>query len=125
VLVSNADGTEWTSRSVDTSAGLFTIAWQGQRGISAGDRGVLFVTSDGGATWSEPKRPKLFNWIAGSAFVGEQGAIAVGEGGLILHSEDRGATWTSAAAPAAGVEPVIGMGGEQRHPAPKPAEATH
>ena len=125
VLVSNADGTEWTSRSVDTSAGLFTIAWQGQRGISAGDRGVLYVTSDGGATWTEPNRPKLFNWIAGTTFVGEQGAIAVGEGGLILHSEDRGATWTSAAAPAAGVEPVIGMGGEQRHPAKKPGEATH
>ena len=71
VLVSNADGSEWTSRSVETSAGLFSIAWKGQRGIAAGDRGVLFVTSDGGATWTEPKRPKLFNWIAGAAFVGE------------------------------------------------------
>jgi photosystem II stability/assembly factor-like uncharacterized protein len=126
VLVANGDGSEWTSHSVDTSAGLFTIAWQGQRGIAAGDRGVLFVTSDGGATWTEPKRPKLFNWIASAAFVGEHGAIAVGEGGLILHSEDGGATWTSASAPASGVEPNIGMGGEQKHaPAAKPGEATH
>lgn len=127
VLVGNADGSQWTSRSVDTSAGLFSIAWQGQRGIAAGDRGVLFVTSDGGATWAEPKRPKLFNWIAGTAFVGDKGAIAVGEGGLILHSEDSGATWTAAAAPASAVEPNLGgMGGEQKKkPADKPAEATH
>jgi photosystem II stability/assembly factor-like uncharacterized protein len=127
VLVSNADGSEWTSRSVETSAGLFSIAWKGQRGIAAGDRGVLFVTSDGGATWTEPKRPKLFNWIAGAAFVGEGKAIAVGEGGLILQSEDSGATWTAAAAPAAAVEPNIGLGGEQRgkKPAEKPTVVTH
>jgi photosystem II stability/assembly factor-like uncharacterized protein len=126
VLVGNADGSEWTSRSVETSAGLFAIAWQGQRGITAGDRGVLFVTSDGGATWTEPKRPKLFNWIAGTAFVGQNGALAVGEGGLILRSEDGGASWTSAAAPASGVEPNIKIGGEQRKPpTEKPVEATH
>jgi len=126
VLVANAEGTEWTSHSVDTTAGLFAIAWQGQRGVTAGDRGVLFVTSDGGATWKEPNRPKLFNWIAGTTFVGEHGAIAVGEGGLILHSEDNGASWTSASAPASGVEPNIGMGGEQKHaPAEKSGEATH
>src|SRR5262249_20251048 len=75
VLVANADGSEWTSHSVETSAGLFTIAWQGQRGVTAGDRGVLFVTQDGGATWSEPKRPKVFNWIAGTAFADDKTAL--------------------------------------------------
>jgi photosystem II stability/assembly factor-like uncharacterized protein len=126
VLVANADGSEWSSRSVETSAGLFAIAWQGQRGIAAGDRGVIFVTSDGGATWTEASRPKLFNWIGSTAFVGEHGAIAVGEGGLILHSADGGATWTSASAPGSGVEPNIHMGGAQRHPpADKPSEESH
>jgi photosystem II stability/assembly factor-like uncharacterized protein len=126
VLVANADGTEWSSHSVETSAGLFAIAWQGQRGIAAGDRGVLFVTSDGGATWKEATRPKLFNWIGSAAFVGASGAIAVGEGGLILHSADGGATWTSASLPASPVEPNIHMGGDQKHvPAEKPADASH
>ena len=78
VLVGNADGSEWTSRSVDTSAGLFAIAWQGEHGITAGDRGVLFVTSDGGATWTEAKRPKLFNWIGSATLRGRQGS---GRGG--------------------------------------------
>jgi photosystem II stability/assembly factor-like uncharacterized protein len=124
VLVSNADGSEWTSRSVDTSAGLFSIAWRGQNGITGGDRGVLFVTSDGGATWTEPKRPKLFNWISGTTFVGDREAVAVGEGGLILRSEDAGASWAAAAAPAAAVEPNVHMGGEQRKPE-NSSEATH
>lgn len=127
VLVSNADGSEWTSRSVDTTAGLFAISWRGQNGITAGDRGVLFVTSDGGATWTEPKHPKLFNWIAGTTWVGEREAVAVGEGGLILRSEDGGASWTAAAPPASGVEPNLrGMGGPEKKPTTdKPAEATH
>ncbi|MFI5316301.1 MAG: WD40/YVTN/BNR-like repeat-containing protein [Myxococcota bacterium] len=127
VLVANADGSEWTSHSVDTSAGLFAIAWQGQRGIAAGDRGVLFVTADGGATWKEPQRPKLFNWIAGATFLSEREAVVVGEGGLILRSDDGGASWSAAAALAQAVEPNIGgMGGEQKKgPAEKPADATH
>ncbi|HTO70728.1 MAG TPA: YCF48-related protein [Myxococcota bacterium] len=119
VLVGNADGSEWTSRSVDTSAGLFTIAWQGQRGVAAGDRGVLFVTNDGGATWAEPKRPKLFNWIAGTAFAGSNVALAVGEGGLILRSEDGGATWTAPSLAEPGVAPNLhAVGGPEKKSAP-------
>jgi len=127
VLVANPDGSEWTSHSVDTTAGLFAIAWQGQRGITAGDRGVLFVTSDGGATWTEPKRPKLFNWLASAAFVSDREAIVVGEAGLILRSEDGGQTWTTAALPAPAVEPNLrGMGGPQKPaPAEKPGDAKH
>jgi photosystem II stability/assembly factor-like uncharacterized protein len=127
VLVANADGSEWTSRSVDTTAGLFAIAWQGQHGIAAGDRGVLFVTSDGGASWTEPQRPKLFNWISSAAFVNDHEAIVVGEGGLILRSEDGGATWTTASLPAPAVEPSLrGMGGPQKKaPAEKPDSEKH
>ncbi|HTO52466.1 MAG TPA: YCF48-related protein [Myxococcota bacterium] len=125
VLVSNADGSAWTSRSVDTTAGLFSIAWRGQTGITGGDRGVLFITSDGGTTWKEPNRPKLFNWIASTTFVGEREAVAVGEGGLILRSEDDGATWKAAAAPASAVEPNVHMGGEQKAPAEGGTETTH
>jgi photosystem II stability/assembly factor-like uncharacterized protein len=124
VLVANADGSEWTSRSVDTTAGLFAIAWQGQSGIAAGDRGVLYVTGDGGATWKEPTRPKLFNWIASATFASDKTALAVGEGGLILRSEDGGASWTATASPAQGVEPHIrAMGGPEKKPAAKPGEA--
>ena len=122
VLVANADGSEWTSHSIDTTAGLFTISWQGQRGVAAGDRGVLYVTSDGGATWTEPKRPKLFNWIAGTTFASGQNELAVGEGGLILRSEDAGATWTAATPTEQKVDPHLhAVGGpEKKSEAKKP-----
>ena len=119
VLVANADGSEWTSRSVDTTAGLFTISWQGQRAVAGGDRGVLFVTSDGGATWTEPKRPKLFNWIAASTFAGDKNAIAVGEGGLILRSDDGGQSWAAATTTEPRLDPNLRAVGGPEH---KPAE---
>jgi photosystem II stability/assembly factor-like uncharacterized protein len=115
VLAAGPDGGEWTSRSVETNAGLFAIAWQGQRGIAAGDRGVLYRTEDGGQTWSQPTRPKLFNWLTSAAFVGQNDVIVVGEGGLILRSEDGGATFSAAVTPSKKIEPELkGMGGEQK-----------
>ena len=51
---------------------------------------MLYRTEDGGQTWTEPKRPKLFNWLTSAAFVGQNDVIVVGEGGLILRSEDGG-----------------------------------
>lgn len=117
VLAAGPDGAEWTSRSVETNAGLFAIAWKGQEGIAAGDRGVLYRTTDGGQTWTQPQRPKLFNWLTSAAFVGQKDVIVVGEGGLILRSEDGGATFTAALTPSKKIEPELkGMGGEQKKP---------
>jgi photosystem II stability/assembly factor-like uncharacterized protein len=48
VLVSSDAGAVWESRSVDTTAELFAIAWNGEHGARGGDRGVIFVSTDGG-----------------------------------------------------------------------------
>jgi photosystem II stability/assembly factor-like uncharacterized protein len=116
VIVSSEGGAKWESRSVDTSAGLFAIAWQGEQGVAVGDRGVLFVTQDGGKTWTDPKRPKLFNWLSGATFPSATEALVVGEGGLVLRSEDGGATWVAATTPSLSTEPPMQpLGGSERN----------
>jgi photosystem II stability/assembly factor-like uncharacterized protein len=113
VLVSSEGGSIWDLRAVDTTAGLFGIAWNGDHGVAAGDRGVIYVSTDGGRTWTDAKRPKLFNWLAGAAFASATEAIVVGERGVVLRSEDGGASWTAAVTPSTVVEPPIsGLGGK-------------
>ncbi len=106
VLVSSDGGRTWESRSIETTAGLFGTAFLDGRGLAVGDRGVLYATSDRGATWNSPTRPKLFNWLAAAAFASESIALVVGENGLVLRSEDGGATFTLVA----GLEPPPASG---------------
>lgn len=93
VLVSEDGGAVWEPRNVATTAGLFAVAWRGQSGVAVGDRGVLFTTSDGGRSWLDAERPRVFNWLTGAAWGSDALAFAVGEQGLILRSADGGASW--------------------------------
>ncbi len=113
VLVSSEAGAVWDLRAIDTTAGLFGVAWNDGHGVAVGDRGVLYVSNDAGRTWREPKRPKLFNWLSDVAFAGPSEAIVVGERGIVLRSEDGGESWTAAITPSTTVEaPLTGLGGK-------------
>jgi photosystem II stability/assembly factor-like uncharacterized protein len=87
------DGAVWDVLDVPTTAGLFGVAVAGDRGILVGDRGVLLLSRDAGLSWSEPERPRLFNWLRGAAFGADGLAYVVGERGLILRSSDGGESW--------------------------------
>jgi photosystem II stability/assembly factor-like uncharacterized protein len=102
----------WIPAPVATSAGLFGVAWRGDRGVVVGDRGVLFVTDGPGKGWREPRRPRLFNWLTAVAFATDQLAYVVGEQGLILRSEDGGESWVHIA----GREPPTREGVATPHP---------
>jgi photosystem II stability/assembly factor-like uncharacterized protein len=92
-LESDDGGSSWGALPVATSASIFGAAVRDSRGILAGDRGVLLVSADRGATWREPTRPRSFNWLRGVAFGGDGLAYAVGEEGLVLRSRDGGEIW--------------------------------
>lgn len=89
------DGGTWTTVPVPTGAGLFDVARSGDRVLTVGDRGVIFLSKDGGNTWAEPERPVLFNWLQG-AIITNGHAIIVGERSTILHSSDSGDTFSRA-----------------------------
>ena len=92
-LESDDGGSSWGALPVATTAGIFGAAVRGAHGILAGDRGVLLVSVDRGASWREPERPRSFNWLRGAAFGSDGLAYAVGEQGLILRSRDGGQSW--------------------------------
>ncbi len=93
VLLTIDGGQHWQPRNVPTNAGLYAVAWRGDRGVVVGDRGVIFLTENSGQSWREAERPRLFSWLTGVAFGGDGSALAVGEGGLILRSADQGRSW--------------------------------
>jgi photosystem II stability/assembly factor-like uncharacterized protein len=90
VLSSPDEGASFDSRAMDTSAGIFAVDAHGERLVAVGDRGVLYVSSDGGASWRDSERPRLFNWLTGVTSVDERVVLVVGESGLVLRSADGG-----------------------------------
>lgn len=90
VLASSDEGASFDSRSIETSAGIFAVDARGERWVAVGDRGVVFVSADGGASWRDAERPHLFNWLTGVTSLDERVVLVVGENGLVLRSDDGG-----------------------------------
>lgn len=102
VLVTRDNGKVWSHVETPTTAGLFTAALRGNRALLAGDRGEVVASRDGGETWFQPKRPRIFNWFAGSRFGDDGVALVVGERGAILRSTNGGDSFEEVA----GAEPL-------------------
>lgn len=61
--------------------------------VAAGLRGLILVSDDNGATWTQARVPVQSDLVALYFAPSGQG-WAVGHDGVILHSDDRGANWT-------------------------------
>lgn len=71
---------------------LMAAARSGQRIAAVGERGVIALSDDGGATWRQANVPVSVSLTA-VRFVDAQTAYAVGHGGVVLASTDGGLTW--------------------------------
>jgi len=96
------DGVTWTSVAPGPTYFFYDIAYGGGNQyvvVGAGSGGAgssVYVTNDGGATWSQsttgvPGFFSLYN-VAHGATAGEY--VAVGSGGTIVRSTDGGVTWS-------------------------------
>lgn len=65
----------------------------GDRLISVGERGNIFVSDDGGKGWRRVVSPTEATLTA-LAVLDERHAVAVGHDAVILRSDDRGESWT-------------------------------
>ena len=69
------------------------FALDSQTAWAVGSRGILLVTSDGGATWQH-QPSGTFQALSAIHFVDRLNGWAVGRGNTILKTIDGGQTWT-------------------------------
>ncbi|WP_020655779.1 WD40/YVTN/BNR-like repeat-containing protein [Massilia niastensis] len=73
---------------------LLAAAQAGQRIVAAGERGIVVLSDDGGASWRQARQVPVSTTLTALSFAGAGLGWAVGHGGVILHTRDGGDTWT-------------------------------
>lgn len=87
---------------------LFDVVWAGGGLLAVGERGVVFRSSDSGATWKAQRTPTM-RTLAGVAFNDEKNGVAVGHGATILRTVDGGGNWQQVVVDDAGKDSLLGV----------------
>ncbi len=74
-------------------ATLLGSAQAGGRLVAVGERGIVVLSDDGGASWRQARVPVSVTLTAVS-FPDARHGFAVGHGGVVLSSDDGGESWT-------------------------------
>ncbi len=71
---------------------LLAVTRAGARLVAAGERGIILISDDNGASWRQAHVPTSVNLTA-LRFIDEQRGWAVGHMGMVLHTQDGGLNW--------------------------------
>jgi photosystem II stability/assembly factor-like uncharacterized protein len=72
---------------------LIAIASAGERLVAVGDRGVIVLSDDHGASWQQAASVPVQALLTGVCFLDARHGIAVGHDAVILTSADAGSSW--------------------------------
>jgi photosystem II stability/assembly factor-like uncharacterized protein len=72
---------------------LIAIDTAGERLVAVGDRGIVVLSDDRGATWKQAADVPTQALLTGVCFLDAQHGVAVGHDEVILTSADAGRTW--------------------------------
>jgi photosystem II stability/assembly factor-like uncharacterized protein len=72
---------------------LIAIAPAGERLVAVGDRGIIVVSDDRGANWTQAEYVPSQALLTGVCFLDPQHGVAVGHDQVILTTADAGRTW--------------------------------
>lgn len=72
---------------------LLAAAAAGPRLVAVGERGLVVLSDDGGASWRQAQTVPVSVTLTAVQFIDERLGWAVGHGGVVLRSEDAGQTW--------------------------------
>jgi photosystem II stability/assembly factor-like uncharacterized protein len=75
---------------------LIAIASAGQRLVAVGDRGIIVLSDDQGASWRQADHVPSQALLTGVCFLDSAHGVAVGHDELILTTEDAGRNWKRA-----------------------------
>lgn len=95
IAMSADRGANWTMTGFDTDSQLTAIQFvDDQWGVAVGEFGLVAVTEDGGATWTqrEPMAGEFYPYAA--LFVSRSEGWVSGLAGQILHTRDGGTSWS-------------------------------
>jgi photosystem II stability/assembly factor-like uncharacterized protein len=74
------------------------VAASDGRAITVGEKGLVRVSTDGGATWGAPEPdsfPEVFTFMRDLGFEHHRRVgFIVGQQGMVLRSQDGGRVWT-------------------------------
>lgn len=73
---------------------VLAAARTGSRAIAVGERGAVFVSGDGGATW-HGRRVSSTRTLTSVLALDELNWIAAGHGGVLFRSQDGGESWNA------------------------------
>lgn len=76
-----------------TKAVLLAVTRAGQRLVAVGERGIVLLSDDNGASWRQSSVPVSVS-LTGVRFASPQRGWAVGHSGIVLRTQDGGETWT-------------------------------
>nr|WP_298147733.1 YCF48-related protein [uncultured Pseudomonas sp.] len=72
---------------------LLAVSSAGERLVAVGERGIVLLSDDSGATWRQAQVPASVS-LTSVQFVDAEQGWAVGHLGVVLHSTDGGETWS-------------------------------
>ena len=72
---------------------LQDVARAGERLVAVGERGVVLLSDDNGATWRQATAVPVSVGLTAVQFIDAQQGWAIGHAGVVLHSEDGGEHW--------------------------------
>ena len=89
-------GRTWRYVSTDRKQAIFAVAQGGEQAVAVGEKGLVRVSTDGGASWSrEPNEfPRIFTFMRDLDFEADRKVgFIVGQEGMILRTRDGGISW--------------------------------